>query len=148
MSGDLATPVRTFSHGCSGGQPRWSEGRSAPLICLLGVVPAEDNFSGLFINVLFGPFEAIVQLFRENYQNLPLARHCACYGTTRHIWCPAIHGSGSCHSSRFLRPWRSRMEIFPSIRISQALCSCADLKQLAGCFCRRAIDFLLDKGQL
>ena len=72
MSGDLATPVRTFSHGCSGGQPRWSEGRSAPLTCLLGVVPAEDNFSGLFINVLFGPFEVIVQLFRENYQNLPL----------------------------------------------------------------------------
>ena len=72
MSGDLATPVRTFSHGCSGGQPRWSEGRSAPLTCLLGVVPAEDNFSGLFIDVLFGPFEAIVQLFRENYQNLPL----------------------------------------------------------------------------
>ena len=33
---------------------------------------SEDNFSGLFINVLFGPFEAIVQLFRENYQNLPL----------------------------------------------------------------------------
>ena len=73
MSGDLATPVRTFSHGCSGGQPRWSEGRSAPLTCLLGVVPAEDNFSGLFINVLFGPFEAIVQLFREIFKISRLA---------------------------------------------------------------------------
>ena len=40
---------------------------------MLGVVPAEDNFSGLFINVLFGPFEAIVQFFRENHQNLPFS---------------------------------------------------------------------------
>ena len=40
---------------------------------MLGVVLAEDNFSGLFINVLFGPFEAIVQFFRENHQNLPFS---------------------------------------------------------------------------
>ena len=65
-----ATPARTFSHGVTGfrphrhgAEPQWSEGPLDPSELFLGVVPAGDDFSGLLINVLLGPFVAVIGFF-------------------------------------------------------------------------------------
>ena len=66
-SAPAATPARTFSHGVTefqprrhGAEPQWSEGRLSPSELFLGVVPAGNDFSGLFVNVLFRPSGAVI----------------------------------------------------------------------------------------
>ena len=54
----------------------------------------------------------------EEHDEIRIAQRFACRGTTRCTWCPVTFGSGSYHPSRFLRPWRSRIEILPSISTS------------------------------